>query len=131
MTKYQKIWWFTWGIFFILCLFNYVYMLFSAENIHIINIEHKFYLCILSMAAVSLAPVKFGKILLWFVLFCSLAAIHNLPEFQKITEIEACVEGKCKTVKNTNIPTITDEKNKDILKIQHSSYQAFYIHKNA
>lgn len=102
----------------------------SAENIHIINIEHKFYLCILSMAAVSLAPVKFGKILLWFVLFCSLAAIHNLPEFQKITEIEACAEGKCKTVKNTNIPTITDEKNKDILKIQHSSYQAFYIHKN-
>ena len=98
MTKYQKIWWFTWGIFFILCLFNYVYMLFSAENIHIINIEHKFYLCILSMAAVSLAPVKFGKILLWFVLFCSLAAIHNLPEFQKITEIEACAEGKCKTV---------------------------------
>ena len=60
------------------------------------------------MAAVSMAHIKLGKILLWFVLFCSLSSIYNLPEFQKITELEACAEGKCDMIKEINIDTMKD-----------------------
>ncbi len=113
MAKYQKIWWLLWTIFFITCLLSYIYMIFTKENLYIINIEYKFYLSVLGMAAVSMAPIKFGKILLWFVLFCSLSSIYNLPEFQKITELEACAEGKCQTTTAS-----TNEEIKDILKSQ-------------
>ena len=116
MTKYQKIWWFSWGIFFIFCTLSYVYMLFSAKNVLIVNIEYKFYFFILFMAAVSLSPIKFGKTLIWFILFCGLATIYNLPEFQKIMELEICTKGKCQTTKNVDITTPMNDETKDILK---------------
>lgn len=111
MTKYQKIWWSLWGIFFITWLLNYIYMFFTKENLQIVNIEYKIYLSVLIMAAVSMAPIKFGKILLWFVLFCSLATVYNLPEFQKIIELERYAEGKCNMVKGINASTMTELRN--------------------
>ena len=116
MTKYQKIWWFSWGIFFIFCILSYIYMLFSARNTQIVNIEYKVYFFILFMAAVSLSPIKFGKTLIWFILFCGLATIYNLPEFQKITELEICAEGKCQMMKNVDIVTPMNEETKYIFK---------------
>lgn len=116
MAKHQKIWWFLWGIFFIFCLFTYVYMLFSVKNIQLVNIEYKVYFFILFMAAISLSSIKFGKILMWFILFCCLATIYNLPEFQKITELEVCAERGCQTTKNIDIAKPMNEENKDILK---------------
>ena len=104
MNKFQKLWWITWGMCLILCLANYGYMLLSAENTQLINIEHKFYVFMLMMAAVSLAPLKSGKFVLWFILFCGLATIYNLPELQKITALEACAEGKCPVVNAAQIP---------------------------
>ncbi len=109
MTKYQKIWWFLWGIFFTFCILSYVYMLFFEKNTQVVNIEYKVYFLILFMAAVSLSSIKFGKILIWFILFCGLATIHNLPEFQKIMELEICSDGKCQTTKNADIATLRDE----------------------
>ena len=116
MAKYQKIWWFCWGLFFIFFIFSYVYMLFFAKNVLIVNIEYKVYFFILFMAAVSLSPIKFGKILIWFILFCGLATIYNLPEFQKIMELEICTKGKCQTTKNVDIATPMNDETKDILK---------------
>ncbi len=113
MTKYQKIWWSLWGIFFITWLLSYIYMFFTKENLQIVNIEYKVYWSVLMMAAVSMAPIKYGKILLWFVLFCNLATIYNLPEFRKITELETCAEGKCNMEKGVNINTMTGKKDKD------------------
>lgn len=112
MTKYQKIWWFLWGIFFIFCILSYIYMLFFARNTQIVNIEYKIYFFVLFMAAVSVSPIKFGKILIWFILFCGLATIYNLSEFQKMTELEICAEGKCKTPNNVDIATSTNEETK-------------------
>ena len=105
MTKYQKLWWFLWIIFFIFCLSHYICMLFWAKDIQAVTIEYGFYLLILAMGAVSVAPIKCGKKLLWFILFCCLATIYHLPEFQKITEIEACAEGKCQALTNLKIST--------------------------
>ena len=105
MTKYQKIWWFLWVIFFIFGLFHYICMSFLAKDIQTVTIEHGFYLLILAMGAVSVAPIKFCKKLLWFILFCGLATIYHLPDFQKITEIEACAEGKCQALTNFKIST--------------------------
>ena len=124
MAKYQKIWWLLWTIFFITCLLSYIYMIFTKENLYIINIEYKFYLSVLGMAAVSMAPIKFGKILLWFVLFCSLSSIYNLPEFQKITELEACAEGKCNMMKEIDTATMANKEDKDT-QVQNK-YPSFY-----
>ena len=80
-------------------------MSFLAKDIQTVTIEHGFYLLILAMGAVSVAPIKFCNKLLWFILFCGLATIYHLPDFQKITEIEACAEGKCQALTNFKIST--------------------------
>ena len=115
MNKYKIIWWSVWGLCVMLCLSHYGYSLFTNIDTQIINIEHEFYLLILAMAAISILPIKSGKILLWFILFFHLSTINKLPEVQKITALEHCAEGKCLQTTNeepatTNPPLPVNEK---------------------
>lgn len=95
MSKLYKCWWSAWLLVLIVGATHYAYMASSAADIHIIKIEHKFYLYLWLLAAVSFAPIKRGKFILCLLIWMLCSHIYLLPESYEITRIQDCTEGKC------------------------------------
>lgn len=91
----KKVFWFLWSIFITFCVLHYVYMTFNAADLTIINIEHLFYVSLLLLSAVSMLNITRGKRLLFFLCLLSLSHVYFIPEFEEITALESCSEGKC------------------------------------
>lgn len=91
----RKTFWLLWCLFASFCVLHYVYMFFNNDNLKIINIEHLFYISLLLLSAISMLKITKGKILLFFLCCLSLSHIYFIPEFEEITALENCSEGKC------------------------------------
>lgn len=106
----RKTFWFLWGAFVVFCVLHYIYMIFNVGNLNIINIEHLFYISLLFLSAVSMLNIKKGKILLFFLCLLSLSHIYFIPEFEEITALESCNEGRCVQAVKMGIVKISNDK---------------------
>ena len=50
-----------------------------------------------------------GKILLFFLCFLSLSHVYFIPEFDEITALESCNEGKCEQALKIGIVKIEND----------------------
>lgn len=91
----RKVFWSIWSLFAVFCILHYVYAFFYADDLKIINIEHLFYISLLLLSAISMLKITKAKVLLFFLCFLTLSHIYFLPEFEEITALESCNEGKC------------------------------------
>ncbi|MBQ8481969.1 MAG: hypothetical protein IJ532_05495 [Alphaproteobacteria bacterium] len=106
----RKTFWFLWGVCATFCVMHYVYMVFITDNLKIINIEHWFYISLILLSATSMLNIKKGKVLLFFLCFLSLSHIYFIPEFEEITALESCNEGKCEQALKIGIVKIDNDR---------------------
>ncbi len=100
--KYQKLVYIeevAWGI---LCLFvpYMLYHLPSVARMYNNDLEltsniNLFCINLLFLPVVSMSSIGKGKKILFLLVVLGLSHIHNIPEFEKITALESCAEGKC------------------------------------
>ena len=106
----KKIFWFLWWLFLAFCVMHYVYICFNADNLRIINIEHLFYISLLLLSAVSMLKITKGKVLLFFLCFLALSHMYSIPEFEEITALKSCNEGKCEQAVKMGIVKIANNR---------------------
>ena len=85
-------------------------MFFNTDNLQIINIEHLFYISLLLLSAASMLKIAKGRALLFFLCLLSLSHIYFIPEFEEITALESCNEGKCEQATKMGIVKIDNNK---------------------
>ncbi|MBR1648833.1 MAG: hypothetical protein IJ689_04465 [Alphaproteobacteria bacterium] len=99
----KKVFWFLWVLFFIADIVHYVYTALKYNDLYVADVEHIFYTAVLGLAAISMSEIKKGKIILYFLCFLLLGTIDFLPEFEQITALDSCAEGKCEVARNMGI----------------------------
>ena len=106
----KKLFWYIWSFFLLLIIGHYVYALNNSNSIEIVNTEHKFYLCVLGLSAISLTNLKYGKALIYFILFFMAHCLAALPEMQTIMILGDCNEGRCQAAEEMGLVKIHDNK---------------------
>lgn len=124
-VKYHKAVYIECGGWAFLCLFI-PYILHQLPSIaqmynnnDFVYIEWLFYANLLFLLIISMSNIRKGKIFLFLLGILGLSHIYLIPEFEKITALESCAEGKCEQavkmgivkIENNNIIYISKHDN--------------------
>ncbi len=65
---------------------------------------------LLFLLVISMSSIGKGKKFLFLLAALGLSRIHNIPEYEKITALESCAEGKCETAIEMGIVKIDNNR---------------------
>lgn len=134
--KYQKFVYVegvVWGVIYLFVAYMFYHLPsvtqmynYDSELTHTVNL---FCINLLFLLIVSMFNIGKGKIFLFLLLILGLSRIHNIPEYEKITALESCAEGKCEQaiemgivrIDNNRIIYIQKNDNKTYLKVSGHS----------
>ncbi|MBO7097353.1 MAG: hypothetical protein J6W11_01790 [Alphaproteobacteria bacterium] len=132
-TKYCKVVYIESGVWIVLCLFI-PYMLHQLPSIiqmykdnKFVYIEWLLYANLLLLLVISMSNIRKGKVCLFLLGVLGLSHIYFIPEYEEITALQSCAEGKCEQavkmeivkIDNGNIIYISKRDNSTYLKEEY------------
>ena len=127
-AKYHKVIYIECGLWIVLCLFI-PYMLHQLPSIiqmynddKFVYIEWLFYANLLILLVISMSNIRKGKSFLFLLGLLGLSHIYFIPEYEEITALQSCAEGKCEQAVKMGVVKIDNDNIIYISKRNNSTY---------